>query len=62
MTGELSLENNGGFIQFRTKLENHPADKSFSGVKIRVRGNDNEYSIHIRTNIFYYHGSIMNLL
>ncbi|MEL0172403.1 MAG: CIA30 family protein [Gammaproteobacteria bacterium] len=49
MTGELSLENNGGFIQFRTKLENHPADKSFSGVRIRVRGNDNEYSIHIRT-------------
>ena len=49
MTGELSLENNGGFIQFRTKLENHPADKSFDGVRIRVRGNDNEYSIHIRT-------------
>jgi len=49
MTGELSLENNGGFIQFRTKLENHPADKSFNGVRIRVRGNDNEYSIHIRT-------------
>ena len=49
MTGELSLKNNGGFIQFRTKLENHPADKSFDGVRIRVRGNDNEYSIHIRT-------------
>ena len=49
MTGELSLENNGGFIQFRTKLENHPVDKTFDGVRIRVRGNDNEYSIHIRT-------------
>jgi len=49
MTGELSLENNGGFIQFRTKLENHPEDKTFNGVRIRVRGNDNQYSIHIRT-------------
>ena len=49
MTGELSLENNGGFIQFRTKLENHPTDKSFNGIRIRVRGNNNEYSIHIRT-------------
>ena len=49
LAGEVSTANNGGFIQFRTKLENHPADKSFSGVRIRVRGNDNQYSIHIRT-------------
>ena len=31
MTGELSLENNGGFIQFRTKIKNHPKNKSFKG-------------------------------
>ena len=37
MTGELSLENNGGFIQFRTKIENHPKGKSFKGVRLRVR-------------------------
>ncbi len=49
MTGELSLENNGGFIQFRTKIENHPDDKSFKGVRLRVRGNNHEYMIHIRT-------------
>ena len=49
MTGELSLENNGGFIQFRTKIENHPREKSYKGVRLRVRGNNNEYAIHIRT-------------
>lgn len=49
MTGELSLENNGGFIQFRTKIENHPKEKSYAGVRLRVRGNNNEYAIHIRT-------------
>ena len=49
MTGELSLENNGGFIQFRTKVENHPREKNYKGVRLRVRGNNNEYAIHIRT-------------
>ena len=49
MTGELSLKNNGGFIQFRTKIENHPKQKSYKGVRLRVRGNNNEYAIHIRT-------------
>ena len=49
MTGELSLENNGGFIQFRTKIENHPREKNYKGVRLRVRGNNNEYAIHIRT-------------
>ena len=49
MTGELSLENNGGFIQFRTEVENHPREKNYKGVRLRVRGNNNEYAIHIRT-------------
>ena len=49
MTGELSLENNGGFIQFRTKIKNHPSDKSFKGVRLRVRGNNHEYVVHLRT-------------
>lgn len=49
MIGELSLENNGGFIQFRTKIKNHPKDKSFKGVRLRVRGNNHEYSVHLRT-------------
>jgi len=49
MTGALSLENNGGFIQFRTKIKNHPSDKSFKGVRLRVRGNNHEYVVHLRT-------------
>ena len=53
MTGELSLENNGGFIQFRTKLENHPKGKSFKGVRLRVRGNNNEYAVHVRTKYLF---------
>ena len=53
MTGELSLENNGGFIQFRTKLENHPKGKSFKGVRLRVRGNNNEYTVHVRTKYLF---------
>ena len=53
MTGDLSLENNGGFIQFRTKIENHPKGKSFRGVRLRVRGNNNEYTVHIRTKYLF---------
>ena len=53
MTGDLSLENNGGFIQFRTKIENHPRGKSFRGIRLRVRGNNNEYSVHIRTKYLF---------
>jgi len=49
MTGKLSLENNGGFIQFRTKIKNHPSDKIFKGVRLRVRGNNHEYVVHLRT-------------
>ncbi|MBM01802.1 MAG: NADH ubiquinone oxidoreductase [Chloroflexi bacterium] len=51
MTGDVSTANNGGFIQFRadlTRLSN--TDKIFNGVKIKVRGNDENYNIHIRTN------------
>ena len=53
MTGDLSLENNGGFIQFRTKIQDHPRGKSFRGIRLRVRGNNNEYSVHIRTKYLF---------
>ena len=47
LTGFVSLENKGGFIQIRHKLikKNISAD----GISIRARGNDQEYRIHIRT-------------
>ena len=48
MTGIVSLENNGGFIQFRRKIINN-FDDSSKGIQIEVRGNIEEYFVHIRT-------------
>ena len=48
MTGNVSLENNGGFIQFRRKVTSH-FDKSKQGLELKLRGNKQQYFIHIRT-------------
>jgi hypothetical protein len=47
MEGNVSTENNGGFIQFRAnvKIEELP----YKGLKIKTRGNGEEYFVHIRT-------------
>ena len=47
MEGNVSTENNGGFIQFRAnvKIEDLP----YKGLKIKTRGNGEAYFIHIRT-------------
>jgi peptide methionine sulfoxide reductase msrA/msrB len=52
MTGLVSLENNGGFIQARLKL--NPKAKyfdarSFAGVNLRVKGNGESYAVHLRS-------------
>ncbi|MBT5499040.1 MAG: CIA30 family protein [Alphaproteobacteria bacterium] len=52
MTGDVRLENGGGFIQ--AALDLAPAGdtidaSSFTGVRIVVRGNGEKYSIHLRT-------------
>lgn len=48
LIGEVSTENNGGFIQIRTKLDKkHVVDAG--GVYIRARGNNQRYYIHLRT-------------
>ena len=49
MTGSVSTENNGGFIQFRTKLSNSVPDES-RGLRVVVRGNTQRYFIHLRTS------------
>ena len=49
MTGNVSIENNGGFIQFRRKLTQKINEDS-NGIRIKVRGNIEEYFIHIRTS------------
>lgn len=52
LSGEVRLENNGGFIQVALNLskseETFDASK-FTGVRLVVRGNCEKYSIHIRT-------------
>ena len=48
LSGFVSLENNGGFIQVRKRLSLHK-NKDFRGIKLKCRGNNNKYFIHIRT-------------
>ena len=49
MTGTVSLENNGGFIQFAHDLTFTPLAES-TGLTIKVRGNNQEYFVHLRTS------------
>ena len=52
MTGDVSTANNGGFIQFRAGLSLAGAasqDRHFRGVRLMVRGNDQDYFVHFRT-------------
>ncbi len=48
MSGRVSTENNGGFIQFRKTIDKG-AIESAQGVYLRVRGNSAGYFIHLRT-------------
>ncbi len=47
MEGNVSTDNNGGFIQFRANVKID--DLPYKGLKIKTRGNGEEYFIHIRT-------------
>ena len=47
MTGDVSTKNNGGFIQFRSRVD--APDSDFEGVRIKTRGNGETYEIHLRT-------------
>ena len=48
LTGTVSTENRGGFIQFRRKLDAPPPDET-KGIRLVVRGNDQRYFVHVRT-------------
>lgn len=55
MTGQVSTDNNGGFIQFRRTvakeaLGTKEALGSATGVFLRVRGNSEQYFVHLRTS------------
>lgn len=52
MTGSVSLVNKGGFVQARRNL--NPKGRSFdarrfTGVKLLVKGNSQQYAVHLRT-------------
>ncbi|TVP72161.1 MAG: NADH ubiquinone oxidoreductase [Rhodobacteraceae bacterium] len=48
MTGRVSTENRGGFIQMRLDLSASPPSGS-TGVRLVARGNDQRYFVHLRT-------------
>ncbi|MBE90051.1 MAG: CIA30 family protein [Rhodospirillaceae bacterium] len=53
LTGNVCLENDGGFIQAALDLTRSGKMlnvSQFSGVRITVRGNGERYSIHLRTS------------
>jgi hypothetical protein len=52
MTGDVSTANNGGFIQFRAGVDFSrivTTGINLTGIRIRARGNDQTYYIHLRT-------------
>ena len=49
LTGNVSTKNQGGFIQARTSLKN-VLTNDITGIKIRAKGNDTKYYLHLRTN------------
>ena len=53
MRGEVSLENNGGFVQMALDLapDGSVVDASeWRGIELDVMGNDEDYSVHLRTD------------
>ena len=46
LEGSVSTKNNGGFIQIRTGVNFN--SNEFNGVRIKIRGNSNEYYVNLR--------------
>lgn len=56
MQGDISTENNGGFLQMSlslSDLQDFDAS-SFTGIVIEVAGNDEDYNIHLRTSDLWF--------
>ncbi len=51
LSGNVSTENNGGFIQYRSDYNFE--ENGFRGIKIKAKGIPSEYYIHIRTNFLF---------
>ena len=51
MTGNVTTENNGGFIQIRTLINPLINASNYEGIYIKVYGNNKRYSLHLRTKL-----------
>jgi hypothetical protein len=56
LNGEVSTRNNGGFIQMARDLEDIelPDIATYAGVRLLVRGNDEDYNLHLRTRDLWF--------
>ena len=51
LEGTVSTKNNGGFIQVRKEYDLKKND--FKGIRIRARGKESDYYVHIRTKYLF---------
>ncbi len=51
MTGDVTTENNGGFIQIRASISPNIHINKFKGIYIKVFGNNKKYNLFIRTGL-----------
>ena len=56
MRGDVTTENNGGFVQIALPLSDQDVfdASAYSGVEIEVAGNDESYNIHFRTGDLWF--------
>ena len=55
MTGNVTTENNVGFIQIRTPINPAISKNKYESVYIKVYGNNKKYSLHINTKLTLAH-------
>ena len=51
MTGNVTTENNGGFIQIRTALNPTINANNYEGIYVKIYGNNRKYSLFVRTKL-----------
>jgi hypothetical protein len=56
LNGDVSTDNNGGFIQIAMDIDKSLAEKvsAYDGVRIRVLGNGQAYNLHLRTRDLWF--------
>ena len=66
MSGDVTTENNGGFIQIRLDLDPKNEINKYEGLYLKIYGNNQKYYLHIRTGLtlapwqYYSHSFITN--